>query len=112
MDFLFELRTACRRRQHEWPNAHRFSLEFYALEFVSEAGELGNEIKKVARERLGGGGSVTTLPKLAAEVADVMITLANVLNALDECGYDVDIVRATRDKFNERSEERGFKARL
>lgn len=110
MGFLGRLIEAARWRMPEWPA--QFSLEFYALEFVSEAGEFGNEVKKVVREDLGAGGSVTNLDKLSDEVADVLITLANVVVALEHHGYHLLLEEATIRKFNARSKERGFKTRL
>ena len=50
------------------------SLDFKALEFVCEAGELGNEIKKLIRVKNGNKGSLTSIQKIQDEVGDVLIT--------------------------------------
>jgi len=113
VEFLDELRNACGSRQVEWPNADKFDLSFYGLEFVAEAGELGNKLKKVVRADLNGGGSQTTAEEIGDEVADVLITLMNALNKLEErYGIGVDIIKATRVKFNAGCEERGFATKL
>lgn len=72
-----------------------------------EAGELGNEIKKLYRFNNELKGSSTNRTKIADEVGDVMITLTNLCTMLD-----IDIEKATVNKFNKVSEKYNFNAKM
>lgn len=101
------LRNANIERQREWDPENQITLEYRGNEFAGEAGEVCNEVKKLARERLGIRGSRTTKEALASEIADAIICLD--LICMDQ---DIDMFEAVRDKFNSTSEKVGLKTRL
>lgn len=102
-----DLREANTTRQAEWDPESKITLEYRGNEFGGEAGEVQNEIKKLARERLGLRGSRTTIANLASEIADVIICID--LIAMDA---GIDIATAVQMKFNATSEKVGLKTRL
>lgn len=101
------LAQAVKARQAEWDPDGKISLLYHVLELVSEAGELGNCIKKHERERLGLPGSRSTHKAVLDELADVQICLHLVANKL---GVDLDEI--TRGKFNETSTRLNLSTRL
>jgi NTP pyrophosphatase (non-canonical NTP hydrolase) len=101
------LAQAVKARQAEWDPDGKISLLYHVLELVSEAGELGNCIKKHERERLGLPGSRSTHKAVLDELADVQICLHLVANKL---GVDLDEI--TRAKFNETSTRLNLSTRL
>lgn len=101
------LRNGNIERQKEWDPENKISLEYRGNEFAGEAGEVCNEVKKLARERLGIAGSRTTVEKLASEAADAVICLD--LICMDA---GIDLFQAVKNKFNETSERIGLKTRL
>lgn len=103
--FCQRLRDSNRRRDHEWRGLDPVSLSFRVLELAAEVGELASEIKRLERDRYGmAGGSVDTT-NLAAEVADVLISLDSL--AMD---LHVDLAIATPIKFNATSVRYGLQA--
>ena len=94
---LIELNTT---RQKEWDPDSKFDLLFRALEHVSEAGELGNKVKKYWRAMQVNIGSKTTLKEIEDEVGDVVVTLSLLCSDLG-----IDIEQATINKFNATSEK-------
>lgn len=94
---LIELNTT---RQKEWDPDSKFDLLFRALEHVSEAGELGNKVKKYWRATQVDVGSKTNLKEIEDEVGDVIVTLALLCSDLG-----IDIEQSTINKFNATSEK-------
>ena len=105
---LSDLRAANTRRQAEWcSNGVYPDLSYRSNELAGECGEACNEAKKIERERHGWAGSRTTLEKLGAELADVVICAD--LVALTA---GIDLQAAVVQKFNATSREIGLKTRL
>jgi NTP pyrophosphatase (non-canonical NTP hydrolase) len=94
---LIELNTT---RQKEWDPDSKFDLLFRALEHVSEAGELGNKVKKYWRAMQVDIGSKTSIKEIEDEVGDVIVTLSLLCSDLG-----IDIEKATINKFNATSEK-------
>lgn len=83
------LRAANEKRMEEWPGNDKVTVEFRGLEVAGEAGELakallevmGNvgaaleALKKYLRAQYGIKGTVTTMPEVALEMGDVLISL-------------------------------------
>lgn len=80
---------------------------FKAVDLGGEAGEALNVVKKLERERLGVRGSRDTVEHLGEELADVIICVD--LLALR---YGIDMIEATRAKFNATSVKVGLATRL
>jgi len=76
---------------------------FFALELAGEAGEAANAVKKLWRLELGIPGSRATLKDVEDELADVVITAANLARTL---GIDL-FGKAIPRKFNEASDKFG-----
>ena len=100
MSFFTKLIELNKTRQEEWDPECKFDLLFRALEHVSEAGELGNKVKKYWRAMQVNIGSKTTLKEIEDEVGDVIITLSLLCADLG-----IDIEQATINKFNSTSEK-------
>lgn len=107
MSDFTKLRAANIARQTEWQDGIPTSLEYRGNELGGECGEALNEIKKLARERLGIRGSRTTVEKCADELADVIICVDLVAAELG-----IDLAEAVRRKFNATSEKVGLETRL
>lgn len=99
-DFLTSLSQNCIKRQEYWDKDNQLDYMFFCLEFIGEAGELANLIKKLKREQLGLNGSRTNNKEIMNEVADCLITLVNLTNSLG-----IDLKSATTNKFNETSKK-------
>lgn len=100
MSFFKKLIELNQTRQKEWDPDSKFDLLFRALEHVSEAGELGNKVKKYWRAMQVDIGSKTTLKEIEDEVGDVIVTLSLLCSDLG-----IDIEKATINKFNATSEK-------
>ena len=61
-------------RQKEWDENGDCDLAFCALEFMTESGELCEQVKKLVREINGMKGNRTSLDKIKEEVGDVVIS--------------------------------------
>lgn len=103
MSFFKELSKKNQARQKEWDADDRIEVLYRTVEFLGEAGELCNNIKKIKREQLGLKGSRCTMDDLESEFGDVVITLSLLA---DELGIDLE--KATKDKFNDTSAKMGF----
>ena len=66
-NFLEELRSKNIKRQFEWDTNQAFFLSYHALEFMTESGELGEQVKKLYREIVGAKGNRTDLKKIKEE---------------------------------------------
>lgn len=104
---LDDLRLANRLRQTEWDVANKITVEYSAIEFVGEVGELLNAIKKMIREKLELRGSRSNIGEVEDEMADVLITLD-----LLAMRMGVDLTEALRCKFNATSYKLGLRTKL
>jgi NTP pyrophosphatase (non-canonical NTP hydrolase) len=102
-----DLRRAAIARQAEWDNRSAASLLFRAVELAEEAGEVCGVVKKLTREELELPGSRSSLERLAAEIADVVI-VADLLAA--QAG--INLATAIATTFNAKSVALGFKTRI
>lgn len=100
MSFFKKLAELNATRQKEWDPDSKFDILFRALEHVSEAGELGNKIKKYWRATQVDVGSKTNLKEIEDEVGDVIVTLSLLCSDLG-----IDIEQSTINKFNATSEK-------
>lgn len=100
MSFFKKLIELNQTRQKEWDPDSKFDLLFRALEHVSEAGELGNKVKKYWRAKQVDIGSKTNMKEIEDEVGDVIVTLSLLCADLG-----IDIEQATINKFNATSEK-------
>ena len=100
MSFFKKLIELNKTRQKEWDPESKFDLLFRALEHVSEAGELGNKVKKYWRAMQVDIGSKTSIKEIEDEVGDVIITLSLLCSDLG-----IDIEQSTINKFNATSEK-------
>jgi len=100
-----ELREANSRRQEEW--AGEADLEFRAIEFAGESGELMEAIKKYLRNERGIQGSTATLDDIADEMGDLIIALNLLAMKLD-----IPLDKAVTRKFNATSEKYGLETRI
>lgn len=100
MSFFTKLIELNKTRQKEWDPDSKFDLLFRALEHVSEAGELGNKVKKYWRAMQVDIGSKTSIKEIEDEVGDVIVTLSLLCSNLG-----IDIEKATINKFNATSEK-------
>jgi len=109
MNFFQELRQASVTRQKEFfgDNITELTLEFHGNELAGEVGEACNEIKKLARGRLGAAGAKTDHSDLQDELADVIICVEMIAQKLD-----IDIEQAVRAKFNKTSEKYNLKTTM
>lgn len=107
MEFLDKLREANKTRQKEWDTGNNVTLAYRGNELAGEVGEACNIIKKLERERFGMVGSRDNVEHLAEELADILICLNLIAIAVD-----VDLVEATKAKFNKTSEKYGLKTRI
>lgn len=80
-EFLKDLRKASAARSLVWSKGQPPDVEFSAIEFAGEVGEICNDLKKIVREQRGWVGSRATTQHLGEEIADVIITLDLLLNA-------------------------------
>ena len=97
-------------RQQEWDSEKQIDLSFRGLEFLTECGELGEQVKKLIRETKGLTGNKTDLTKIKEEVGDAIITLVLLCADIEETtGETIDIAQAVKDKFNKTSKKYDFK---
>lgn len=94
-------------RQQEWDPTSAITIEYRGNELAGEVGELCNEIKKIARERIGIRGSRSDPQNVIKEIGDGLICLALIANhlglSLEDCATYA---------FNTTSEKNGLKTRL
>ena len=102
-----DLREANIARKMEWPGDDECDLEFTAIEFAGEAGELMEAIKKFLRGQRGIKGSTASPHDIAEEMGDVLVALDLLANKLG-----ISLAVAVRDKFNKTSEKYGLETRL
>ena len=98
-----DLRRANQTRQAEWPGNEKADVAFRALEVAGEAGEVAEAVKKYLRGERGIGGNVGTVDDVAREIADVVISLDLLADALG-----IDMANAVRRKFNATSAKYGL----
>lgn len=109
MQLSFEnLRAANARRGAQWDGkpAALDDLSFRAMELGGETGEALNFCKKLVREltgRVGGMPMNQARPKIAEELADVVICADRVAEVLD-----IDLPTAITEKFNATSLKHGL----
>lgn len=108
-DFFTQLQTKCNDRQLEWDSENKIDLTFRALEFITESGELAEQVKKLIRSNKGLTGNKTDLTKIKDEIGDVIITLTILANTIDP---SIDIIQSTIDKFNKTSDKYNFNTRF
>lgn len=104
-NFFKKLIDLINTRRVEWDECGKLDLTYHALEFLTESGELGEQVKKHIRTSNGLKGNTTDITKIKEEVGDVVITLCILCDLL---GID-DIEQATIDKFNKTSAKYDFK---
>lgn len=107
MSDLKKLQQANAERQREWDRDNKITLAYRGNELAGEVGEACNVLKKLERERLGIRGSRDTVEHAAEELADVIICVGLVANALN-----IDLWPAVVAKFNKTSEANGLETRL
>lgn len=107
METFRTLRSANANRQPKWDTKGVLDGAYRGNELAGEVGEACNVIKKLERERLGIGGSRTTVQALAEELADVVICCD-----LVAMHYGIDLQRAIQDKFNASSDRLGLSTHL
>ena len=95
---LSKLREAQIKRTKRWDLNSVLDLSFYGNALAGETGEACNIIKKLERERLGVGGTKSTVADLAEELADVVIYLDIIAMKTG-----IDLESAIKDKFNKTS---------
>lgn len=112
-DFMTRLHEQNASRGKRWHPSGlvSWSLSDWFTAMAGEVGELGNIVKKLNRARDGLKGNKETPEQLrvmlAKEVADILIYLELFCQVAG-----IDLVAATRLKFNEVSERNGFPERL
>ena len=112
MAFFKQLEQLNVSRQAEWDAQGKIDLSFKALEFLTEGGELGEQVKKLIRELNGLKGNRTDLTKIREEVGDVVITLQLLCTAISELTDDnIDIEQCVKDKFNKTSIKYDFETK-
>ena len=102
-----DLREANQSRKKEWPGDEECDLEFTAIEFAGESGELMEAIKKFLRGQRGIKGTTASPHDIAEEIGDVLVALDLLANKLG-----ISLALAVRDKFNKTSEKYGLETRL
>lgn len=109
-DFLTTLRTANIKRQPEWGPNPVDSPSFRGNELAGEVGEACNILKKIDRLTLGLKGA----PPNEVMVAALREELGDVLVCLDLVAmlFGIDLVEATREKFNLTSAKYKFNTRI
>lgn len=108
--FLETLRSKNAERQAEWDSGSNFDLSYHALELMTEAGELCEQVKKLYREMLGAKGNKTDLQAIKDEIGDVMICLDKLVSEIEKStNTTISIEDCTKDKFNKTSEKYNFK---
>lgn len=108
--FLKHLRDKNLERQPHYGDgvtAPAVGASFRGLELAGEVGEALNIVKKLERTRMGLKGSQGSLNDLAEELADVLICLDLLASE-----YDIDLEKATIDKFNKTSDKLNIPVRL
>lgn len=96
--FNQQLQQLNTRRQAEWDSDAQIDLTYRALELCTECGELGEQVKKLVRTKMGLVGNKTSREAIADEVGDVMICLSLLCAELN-----IDLEQATKAKFNKTS---------
>lgn len=104
MNFLKQLAQLNTSRQLEWDSCGQLDLTYRALELCTECGELGEQVKKLVRNRMGLVGNTTDITCIEDEVGDVMICLSLLCADL---GIDIEL--ATKRKFNKTSTKYNLK---
>jgi NTP pyrophosphatase (non-canonical NTP hydrolase) len=104
---LSALRQANNDRQREFDPDRKLTPLFFATELGGETGEALNIVKKLVRAELGIKPTTATLEALADECADIVIC-ADLLTM----SYGIDLGAAIKRKFNQRSDDLGFSAKL
>lgn len=112
-DFMERLNIQNRSRGKRWHPSGlvSWSLSDWFTAMAGEVGELGNVVKKLNRARDGLAGNKESVGELSQmlwkEAADILIYLELFCQVAG-----IDLVAATREKFNEVSERNGFPERL
>lgn len=106
LDFV-ALRQANRTRQAEWPGSEQADIAFRALEVAGEAGEVAEAVKKYLRAERGIRGTTASTDDIADEMADAVIALDLLADALG-----VDLGAAVERKFNRTSVKYDLETRL
>ncbi len=106
LDFA-ALRQANRIRQAEWPGSEQADIAFRALEVAGEAGEVAEAVKKYLRAERGIRGTTASTDDIADEMADAVIALDLLADALG-----VDLGAAVTRKFNRTSVKYDLATRL
>lgn len=112
-DFMTRLHEQNASRGKRWHPSGlvSWSLSDWFTAMAGEVGELGNIVKKLNRARDGLKGNKETPEQLRVmlgkEAADILIYLELFCQVAG-----IDLVQATREKFNEVSERNGFPERL
>lgn len=115
------LRAANEKRMEEWPGNDKVTVEFRGLEVAGEAGELakallevmGNvgaaleALKKYLRAQYGIKGTVTTMPEVALEMGDVLISLDLLAQKLG-----INLGDAAVGAFNRTSDKYGLRTHI
>ena len=100
-----QLARATTARNPEWGDTNR-TPEFRACELAGEVGEVCNEVKKLARFRMGLVGGKTTCEgrdDLADELGDVVICCELLASQ-----FGIDLGEAVHRKFNKTSFKHDF----
>lgn len=108
---LKKLRQANIKRQEEWPGSDQIDLSFRGLELAGETGELCNLLKKLVRLENDIIGTKETEQELIAAIEDEIADVIIVLDLL-ALYLDIDIAKATINKFNKTSEKQNLETRL
>jgi NTP pyrophosphatase (non-canonical NTP hydrolase) len=110
MNVLDKLRVANQERHKIWPGAGESTMEFSAIEFGGEAGEVLDAVKKYIRTRDGiaGNKAGTNLDMLKMAIMEEM---GDVLISMDLLARDLDInlTDCVPMKFNKTSAKVGIK---
>lgn len=104
---LDRLRQANIHRQKLWDPDNVIDFAYRGNELAGEVGEACNVIKKLERARHCRPGSTDTVEHLAEELADVVICVDLIANAVG-----IDLWDAVRSKFNATSKKVGFSTRI
>lgn len=115
MDFLHQLREQNVSRVDRWhgPDTEEWNLADWSNAMQGEAGEAGNEVKKIRRAQTGTGPqTMDDLPELLIKLGKEIADTATYLDLLaHKAGLPtLDILIAM--KFNEVSKREGFPERL
>lgn len=100
-------RDANRARQVEWPGNDQADIPYRTIEVAGECGELCEAMKKYLRSERGIAGSRGTITEVANEMADCVIAIDLLANAMG-----VDLEDAIRRKFNKTSHKYGLKTTI